>query len=66
MGQTPPFGMYAWNCLVAMLEEVHSKIPAVAIQDKVGDLAQRVEHNVGLLQPTMPPCLSLKGSKSEG
>ena len=26
-------GMYARNCLVALLEELHKKVPAVAIQD---------------------------------
>ena len=31
---------------MALLEEVHSKIPAVATQDYVEDLAQRVEHKV--------------------
>ena len=38
--------MYARNCLVALLEEVHNKIPTVAIQDYVVDLAQRVEHSI--------------------
>ena len=31
---------------VALLEEVHSKIPAVATQENVEELAQRVEHKV--------------------
>ena len=42
-------GMYTRSCLVALLEEVYSKIPAVAIQDYVGDLAQQVEHKVAFV-----------------
>ena len=39
-------GMYARSCLVPLLKEVHDKVPAVALQDYVEYLAQRVEHEV--------------------
>ena len=38
--------MYDPSCLVALLEEVHNMVPAVATQDYGHELAQREEHKV--------------------